>query len=156
RDHQTRATLDFAGVVTIRDLAGRRRILTVKEQKGRGRRIDMYALALSPDGKLLITGGTDKLARVWNTATREKLHELEHPDSVLTAAFAPDGETFLTGFVGGAQLWTTADFKKYGASLPHITGVFAVAFSSDGEIIATGGTDRTVRMWHGKTKKPIG
>ena len=155
RDHQTRATLDFAGVVTIRDLAGRR-ILTVKEKKGRSRKIEMYALALSADGTLLITGGTDKVARVWNTATGEKLHELEHPDSVLTAAFAPDGETFLTGFVGGAQLWRTADFKKYGASLPHITGVFAVAFSSDGKIIATGGTDRTVRLWHGKTKKPIG
>jgi WD40 repeat protein len=55
--------------------------------------------AFSPDGERLLTGGRDRTARPWETATGRLLFELPAGDArrVLAAAFNSDGQTLLTG-----------------------------------------------------------
>ena len=66
-------------------------------------------MAFSPDGKTVLTGSSDKTARLWETATGKQLGPpLQHQGGVLAVAFSPDGKTVVTGsahFDHTARLW---------------------------------------------------
>lgn len=59
---------------------------------------NILAMALSPDGKLLATGGADNNAKVWDIASRKEMAKLEgHTSHIMALAFNPDGTQLATG-----------------------------------------------------------
>ncbi len=59
---------------------------------------NILAMAISPDGKLLATGGADNNAKVWDVSTRQEIAKLEgHTSHVMALAFNPDGTQLATG-----------------------------------------------------------
>jgi WD40 repeat protein/serine/threonine protein kinase/tetratricopeptide (TPR) repeat protein len=100
------------------------------------------AAAFSPDGRLLLTGSLDGVARLWLAETGKLLRELSHPDQVSLVAFSPDGRTLLTTARDNkAWLWDATTGKLI-AALPHrnlTSRVLAAAFSPDGRAVLTGG-----------------
>jgi WD40 repeat protein len=150
----TVATASFDGTARLRGLADEWWVPLPHRGEAK-----VYALAYSPDGRLLATGGTDGYARVWDVDTGKPVDKLKHPDAVLALAFGEGGRTLLTGYVGAAQLWRKGKngrWEAYGPPLQHPAGLLAVAVSPDGRLLATGGTDRAVRLWHRGTWKPVG
>src|SRR5262249_40416375 len=58
----------------------------------------VWAVAISPDGQTVATGGNDQDACLWDAATGQRRGKpLAHPDPVWSVAFSPDGQTLLTG-----------------------------------------------------------
>ncbi|HLJ33512.1 MAG TPA: WD40 repeat domain-containing protein, partial [Ktedonobacteraceae bacterium] len=54
---------------------------------------EAYALAWSPDGKWLASGGDDKTVHVWNASTGQTLVLFKgHTDVIWTVAWSPDGK----------------------------------------------------------------
>jgi WD40 repeat protein len=49
------------------------------------------AVAFSPDGKLLITGGWDSMIRLWEPRTGKKIREMKEHEELFALAFTPDG-----------------------------------------------------------------
>src|SRR5262249_33076415 len=107
----------------------------------------VYAVAFSPDGRLVLTGGKGGTARFWEAATGKALGQpLENGDTVYAVAFSPDGRTVLTaGRDRTARLWDMATGQAAGGPLPHPDLVHAVAFSPDGGTILTGCEDGKAR-----------
>jgi len=67
----------------------------------------VYALAWSPAGGLLLSGGSDGMLRWWDTKSREYLRVLKgHQGTVQSLKVSPDGKTLASsGDDNAIQLW---------------------------------------------------
>jgi WD40 repeat protein/serine/threonine protein kinase/tetratricopeptide (TPR) repeat protein len=117
----------------------------------------VHGVAFSPDGKTILTGCEDNVARLWDAAGRPIGEPLRHQGRVLSVAFSPDGRVALTGSEDGtARLWDANSGRPIGRPLTHPNVVNAVAFSPDGRTVLTGCDDGTARLWDATTGRPIG
>mgnify|MGYP003694098895 CR=1 FL=1 len=81
-------------------------------QLGHSTRIN--AAAFSRDGRLVLSGGDENLAILWEVATgREIRRFVGHEAPVNSAAFSPDGRLILTGSGDAtARLWNTTTAEE--------------------------------------------
>jgi WD40 repeat protein len=110
-------------------------------------------VAISPDNKLVATGGYDKFARIWDAKTGQRVAVLHgHRDHVNTVAFSPDGQQLVTASDDGtARLWDTKTWKTIATLAGHRSWVMMAAFSPDGHRVVTASADGTTRIWDAAT-----
>ncbi len=64
----------------------------------RGQQDEVNAIALSPDGNLLVSGGDDRRLYFWNLATGTALGQATgHTDWIYALVITPDGQTVISG-----------------------------------------------------------
>ncbi len=107
------------------------------------------SLALSPDGALIASGGSDRMLRIRRVATGEEVMLLEHPGGFSSfdgnpdvIAFSPDGKTLASAATDGTYphlfwLWDLATGNQIlEGQLP--LSAKALAFSPDGQTLVAG------------------
>ena len=114
----------------------------------------VYALAFSPDGKMLATGGGEPSRegeiRLWNVETGAAVCEIlrAHSDTVFALEFSPDGRALASGGADKmARLLDPADGKVIRTMEGHTGHVLSVNWSPDGRQLATAGADNVAKVW---------
>jgi tricorn protease-like protein len=112
------------------------------------------SIHFSPDGKLLASGGGDKMIRVWDVAGVKQVHEWEGPNSFTCAVrFSPDGKILAAaGYETGSSHAIYLYDMTTGKPLPKLAGhasggVRRLVFTPDGKQLLSGGFDGAVRIW---------
>jgi WD40 repeat protein/membrane protease YdiL (CAAX protease family) len=111
------------------------------------------ALAISPDGKKIVTGGLDKRARLITLGTGQPLGApMAHQWTVHAVAFSPSGARVATGSDDDtARQWDADTGLPFGPPLAHDESVLSVAYRPDGAQLVTGSDDHTARLWDAAT-----
>jgi WD40 repeat protein/tRNA A-37 threonylcarbamoyl transferase component Bud32 len=126
--------------------------------------ISVTALKFSPDSRLLLSGGKDHLAQLWDVATgKPQGSPLPHKYDVVEAAFSQDGRSLFTVCrvtdlskpqLSDAALWDL----KAGRQRPdmHPPRVTSAAFCDQGRTLLLADTEGNLQLHDAATGKPIG
>ena len=119
----------------------------------RGHEDVVSSVAVSPDGRRIVTDSDDKTARVWDAKTFAELATLKgHTGLVSSVALSSDGSHIVTGSSDKtARVWDAKTFAELATLKGHEQAVSSVAVSPDGSRIFTGSDDMTARVWDAET-----
>ncbi len=117
----------------------------------------VYALAWSPNGTELATGGKNGVIQFWNSKSKTLLLTAEQRfGEVYALAWSPAGTRLASGGQDfTVHLWNPTTGQQVAAYRSAFsTGeVLAVAWSPDGKYLASASQDQTVQVWDALTGK---
>ncbi len=118
----------------------------------------IQAIAIGPNGYILVSGSQDKTLKIWNLKTGQLLYQLTgHEAAIASVAMSPNGRKIVSGSLDRTLIaWNLnkraiADrfFSHSGSPYSHRGGaVYAVAYSPDGCFIVSGSGDQTLKVWN--------
>ncbi len=139
-DHDLPVTVRVPAVTEVRSFAGHDGKVT--------------AVALSPDGTLVVSGGADGTVRAWSAVTgQEKWKGEGHAGPVLSVALSPDGKQVVSGGSDKTvRVWDVATGTGRAFEQHHTAAVWLVRFT-DAKTVKSVSGDKTVH-WMVATGRP--
>jgi WD40 repeat protein len=116
-----------------------------------GHTYEVASVAFAADGTRLVSGGAERMVRLWETAAGQPLGVLHGHATVLhSVRFSPNGALIASGGADGiVRLW---DGRAANPTIlrhceGHTAQIFTLAFHPAGTLLASGSGDQTIRLW---------
>ena len=100
----------------------------------------IWSVAISPDGKTLVSSSGDKTIKIWNLQTGELKTTLTgHTSMVLSVAISPDGHTLASSsWDKTIKIWNLQTGELKTTLTGHTKELWSVAISPNGHTLASG------------------
>lgn len=147
KEHVASAGLDRSiflwDVNTLTALTTSNNIVTTSQLNGS--RLSIYSLAMNDSGTVVVAGGTEKLLRIWDPRTCDRLMKLRgHTDNVRTVLLNREGTQCLTGSSDGTvKLWSLGQ-QRCIATLSLHDSVWALQANPSFSRVFSAGRDRRI------------
>jgi RNA polymerase sigma factor (sigma-70 family) len=144
RRAQTQPRVDAYGDPLPAD--DRARLGTIRLRQGHF----IFALAFSPDGKRIASGGGDRLIRLWDATTGAPIRLFQgHENDVTALVFSADGKRLVSGGTDGTvRVWQAATGKEVRLLIRDAADdpcrFAALALSPDGKVLAAGNSQGSI------------
>jgi WD40 repeat protein len=111
------------------------------------------SVAISPDMRTLVSGGTDNTIIVYSTSMSTLTG---HGGAVNSLVISSDGQTLVSGSDDQTiMLWDFNTGNKICTFSGHKKAVKSLAISPDGQTLASGSSDKTIKLWNLNTQEEI-
>ncbi len=118
----------------------------------RGHGGSVTSIAISPDGKRIVSGSYDETIKVWDAAIRAEAVTLSHHNCAVSIAFSPDSKSIISGGTDRTiKVWDSATGAELMTLRGHDNTVDSVNISPDGKRIISGSGDNTIKVWDSAT-----
>jgi tRNA A-37 threonylcarbamoyl transferase component Bud32 len=109
----------------------------------------VQTLGWSPDGRQIVSGGSDKTLQVWDALTgRRTFFYSNRFATINTVAWSPDNALLAFGSNDKTvQVWHVARRRFIDTYQGHIHYVTCVAWAPDSRRLSSAGVDRTIQVW---------
>jgi predicted nucleic acid-binding Zn-ribbon protein len=108
----------------------------------------VMSLALTPDGRYVVSGSWDGTVQEWDLQSGESYQLTTHKNGAWSVAMTADGRYVISGGGDGkVRVWNREQGKEEKWLDAHKGPVWAVAVTPDGRYVVSGGGDKTIRVW---------
>uniref|UniRef100_A0A0D9XX69 Uncharacterized protein n=1 Tax=Leersia perrieri TaxID=77586 RepID=A0A0D9XX69_9ORYZ len=123
----------------------------------KGHKDSVYALAMNDTGNLLVSGGTEKVVRVWDARTGSKKMKLRgHTDNIRALLIDPTGRFCLSGSSDSMiRLWDLGQQRCIHSYAVHTDSVWALASTPSFSHVYSGGRDQSVYVTDLQTRESV-
>ncbi len=104
-------------------------------------------VAISPDNRIIATGGADKTIKLWKSDGANFKTIKAHKSSVWKVRFSPNGKMIASASLDGTiKLWNL-DLTLIKTFRAHQGAIWGIAFSPDSTLLASASSDRLIKLW---------
>lgn len=113
-------------------------------------------LQVTSDGKTLVSGGHEAVAKFWDAETMKLLETVKLPDSPFSMNISPNDQSLAIGFRDkNIRIYDMKTKKELFLMKGHKDRVRAVAFSPDSKLLVSGDEYGVLKLWNAVEGKEV-